>query len=53
MFERLQGAKNEGIRRLEIDTLMMTLGMEQMLGVKSQTELAKKYGITRAAISAT
>ena len=42
----------EGIRRLEIDTLMMTLGMEQMLGVKSQTELAKKYGITRAAISA-
>lgn len=52
VFERLQGAKNEGIRRLEIDTLMMTLGMEQMLGVKSQTELAKKYGITRAAISA-
>lgn len=52
MFERLQEAKNEGIRRLEIDTLMMTLGMEQMLGVKSQTELAKKYGITRAAISA-
>lgn len=52
VFERLQGAKNEGIRRLEIDTLMMTLGMEQMLGVKSQTELAKKYGVTRAAISA-
>lgn len=47
-----KGQKNEGIRRLEIDTLMMTLGMEQMLGVKSQTELAKKYGITRAAISA-
>ena len=23
VFERLQGAKNEGIRRLEIDTLMM------------------------------
>ena len=52
VFERLQEAKNEGIRRLEIDTLMMTLGMEQMLGVKSQTELAKKYGVTRAAISA-
>ena len=52
VFERLQRSKNEGIRRLEIDTLMMTLGMEQMLGVKSQTELAQKYGITRAAISA-
>lgn len=52
VFERLQGAKNDGMKRLEIDTLMMTLGMEQMLGVKSQTELAKKYGITRAAISA-
>lgn len=26
-----KGQKNEGIRRLEIDTLMMTLGMEQML----------------------
>lgn len=52
VFERLQGAKNEGIRRLEIDTLMMTLGMEQMLGVKTQTELANRYGMTRAAISA-
>lgn len=51
VFERLQGAKNDGMKRLEIDTLMMALGMEQILGVKTQTDLAQKYGVTRAAIS--
>lgn len=51
-LERLQGAKNDKTRRLEIDTLMLTLGMSQMVGVKTQTELSRKYGMTRAAISA-
>ena len=41
VFERLLRAKNTTVKNLEMDTLMMTLGMEQMLGVKNQTELAK------------
>lgn len=52
VFERLQMAKNDKAKRLDIDTLMMALGMEQMLGVKTQTELAQKYGIARATVSA-
>ena len=52
VFERLQMAKNDKAKRLDIDTLMMALGMEQILGVKTQTELAQKYGIARATVSA-
>lgn len=51
VFQRLQSHRNPKEAQMDKDALLFALGIENLLSVKTQTELAKHYGVTRAAVS--
>ena len=51
VFQRLQSNRSEKNSTLERDTLLFALGLENLLVLKTQTAIAKRYGITRAGVS--
>lgn len=51
-FMRLLANKNDKDLRLDMNAFFFANGLEFLLEVKTQTELAKKFGVTRAAVSA-
>ncbi len=51
VFQRLQSHKKMKDALVDRDALLFALGMDNLLAIKTQTELAKHYGVTRAAIS--
>lgn len=50
-FMRLLANKNDKDLRLDMNSFFFANGLEFLLEVKTQTELAKKYGVTRASVS--
>jgi len=50
-FMRLLANKNDKDLRLDMNAFFFANGLEFLLEVKTQTELAKKYGVTRASVS--
>lgn len=52
VFQRLQSRKSEKNASLDRDTLLFALGLENLLVLKTQTDIAKLYGVTRACVSA-
>ena len=52
VFQRLQSNRVEKSSTLDRDTLLFALGLENLLVLKTQTAIAKHYGITRAGVCA-
>lgn len=50
-FMRILANKNDRDLRLDMNSFFFANGLEFLLETKTQTELAKKYGVTRASIS--
>lgn len=51
VFQRLQSNRSEKNSTIDRDTLLFALGLENLLVLKTQTAIAKRYGITRASVS--
>ena len=52
VFQRIQSHSNERMSAFDKECLLFALGLDNLLSVKTQTELGEKYGITRACVSA-
>ena len=51
VFQRLQSHSSEKTALMDKDSLLFSLGLENLLEIKTETALAKHYGVTRAAMS--
>ena len=51
VFQRLLSNSKKDELMLDMNALLFSLGMENLLETKTQTALAKRYGVTRASIS--